>query len=337
LKFFIFMRLLLVFACLITAFTPTPVPKSQPMTNVASSISSPEVQSLKNDIHALENSLQQSRKRQDWWNGWYLRLGVAALVLATFLGIASWVCQKKASSIEFASRPTVDELTTKNGSLREVLDQAAKVEVAQAQTVASDASTRAGKAEERAANAQASLASAEQHSAEANAKAEGFRLDIAKANESAQQAEARAAQANLELARFKAPRTLSPIQQAAIAARLRAFVPQTVDIIIIGDSPEITNITNLIGTAMQMGGWTPKFVGKAISGPNVSGVLIGTLVGATPDAVGAAEDLITSLGAEGLATTRAVQQYTDELPMAIMGNWDSKNVAPIRMIVSAKP
>jgi hypothetical protein len=217
------MRLFLVLACLMTALIATSVPKSQPMTNAPSATSSQEVQSLKNDIHALETSLQSSRNRQDGWNGWYLRLGVAALVLATLLGIASWVCQKKASGIEYSSRPTVDNLALKNARLREVLDHEAQLEVAKAQQDAFDASTRAGRAEqgageanERALKAQSSLAEAEEHSAEANAKAEGFRLDIAKSNQAAAQAQAQvagamaeAAKANLELERIRTPRSLT--------------------------------------------------------------------------------------------------------------------------------
>jgi hypothetical protein len=123
------------------------------MTNVQSSASSQEVQSLKNDIHALENSLQESRSLQDWWNGWYLRLGVAALVLATFLGIASWVCQKKASTIEYASRPDTEKLAAKNARLREVLDQEAKAEVSKAQQQAGESNRTAGEANERAGKA----------------------------------------------------------------------------------------------------------------------------------------------------------------------------------------
>ncbi|MDQ6760478.1 MAG: hypothetical protein M3Z32_11545, partial [Acidobacteriota bacterium] len=88
----------------------------------------------------------------------------------------------------------------------------ADIRIAEAQRGSAEANVRATKAQE-------SLALAEQHSAEASAKAEGFRLEIAKANESAAQAQARAAEANLELARFRAPRSLSVLQQSRIGAR----------------------------------------------------------------------------------------------------------------------
>jgi ABC-type multidrug transport system fused ATPase/permease subunit len=338
------MRLFLSFVFLITALTASRVPKSQPMNNVENATISPEDKSLKDDIHTLEIRLQAFRNRQDSWNEGYLRLGLTTIVLATILGGLSLFCQRKASNIELSSRPLAEELGRKNARLRAVLDQSAQIEVAKAQKDAFDASERAGRAEEgageaneRALKAQSSLAEAEQHSAEANAKAEGFRLDIAKSNEAAKQAEARAAEAVLELARFKAPRTLSQEQIASIATNLRTFGTQKVDIIIIGDSPEITNITNLIGSAMQQGGWTPKFIGKAISGPNVSGVLVGIHIGVDANTIGAAEALITSLNSAGVHTGPDAPQYDDKLPMALMGKWDEKNVAPIRMYVSAKP
>jgi hypothetical protein len=192
-------------------------------------------------------------------------------------------------------------------------------------------------ANERAAKAQESLGLAEQHSAEANAKAEAFRLDIAKANESARQAEARAAEANLELARFKAPRTLSPSQQGMIAARLKPFGNVRVDVIIIGDGQEIIDVGNLIIAAMLQGGWNVHFVGKAVSGPNVSGVLVGTHLNSGQDISNAAGALIASLQDAGIATRPFVPQFDDTLPMAIVGEWDAKNVAPIRMLISAKP
>ena len=221
------------------------------------------------------------------------------------------------------------QLRNSNDSLRK--DMAASI------AREKEADARIAEAQRDAAEAQRSLALAEQHSAEANAKAEGFRLEIAKANESAKQAEARAAEANLELARFKAPRTLSPSQQASIAARLRPFGTNRVDVIIIGDAQEIADITRDIVTAIQQAAWTAKVIGKAISGPNVSGVLIGTHIGSDRNVIEAAETLISALQSSGIVSSRFTPQFDDELPMAIMGVWDKNNVAPIRILVSAKP
>ena len=200
-----------------------------------------------------------------------------------------------------------------------------------------EAKLESAKANARATRAQESLALAEQHSAEANAKAEGFRSDIAKANESAKQAEARAAEANLELARFRAPRTLSPAQQANIASRMRTFGAKRIDLIIIGDGQEIANLTESVAMSLRQAGWNVRVVGKAISGPNVSGVLVGTHIGSDSSIIAASEALISALQAAGIVTSRFRPPFDDELPMALMGTWDSKNVAPIRTLVSAKP
>ena len=192
------------------------------------------------------------------------------------------------------------------------------------------------KQQERAAQAEGNIALAEQHSAEANTKAEGFRLDIAKANESAKEAEARAAEAKLELARFRAPRTLNPSQRSEIATRLRSFGANRVDIIVIGDAQEIANLAGNVVSSLREAGWSANVVGKAISGPNVSGVLVGTHTRSDSNIIAAAAALISAFQSEGIASG-GFAQFGDELPMAIMGTWNTKNVAPIRILVSAKP
>src|SRR5882762_2863815 len=156
--------------------------------------------------------------------------GIVLLAATVFFGAGALLVNSRLSALQAEKLRQFDkDLTDAKTDLGKQQERAAKAE---AQIASADAASK---------DAVAKVAIAEARVAEASVKAESFRLDIAKANESAQQAEARAAEANLELARFKAPRTLSPAQQAKIATRLRAFAPQTVDIIIIGDSPEITN------------------------------------------------------------------------------------------------
>jgi hypothetical protein len=186
--------------------------------------------------------------------------------------------------------------------------------------------------------ASARISEAERGSAEASAKAEGFRLDIAKAKESAAQAEARAAEANLELERFKAPRRLSGSLQSSIADRLRLLGMRQVDVIIIGDPPEIANFTGDIVAAIRQADWTVRKLMKAIAGPAVSGVLVGTRRGSAQDVTNAADALISALQSAGVVSGRFFPQFGDELPMAMMGdNWDQQNIAPIRILVGAKP
>jgi chromosome segregation ATPase len=221
------------------------------------------------EIEALTLRAQVLSQSVDFWNLLMLWGLALAAVAAVFVVVATRVVVTRTGQLT-----DVQNLLSaaKDRQLKVDLEQK-DAEIAAAQRVAAESNKAAGEANERAGKAQASLALAEQHAAEANTKAEGFRLDIAKANESAKDAEARAAEANLELARFRAPRMLSRSQQANVASRLRPFGAKHVDVIVIGDAREIANLTENIAMALQQAGWNVKVVGKAISGPNVSGVL----------------------------------------------------------------
>jgi len=132
----------------------------------------------------------------------------------------------------------------------------------------------------RIAEAKQNLALAEQHSSEANAKAESFRLEIAKAGESSAQANARAAEAQrmaeaerlerIRLEAIVAPRSISIIDQRAIAASLLRFAGSRVNlasysldgegavlgqqVIAILQAARI-EVDNRIATMMPMGGF----------------------------------------------------------------------------------
>jgi hypothetical protein len=162
---------------------------------------------------------------------------------------------------------------------------------------------------------------------------------LAEALEHASKAEAEADQASLELARYRAPRSLTLAQQANIAARLRPFGSKRVDAFIVGDSKEISDIAERIITAIRQGGWSVRLFGKAVSGPSIAGVLVGTHIGSDTSVTDGADTLILALRAEGITSNRFRPQYDDELPMAYMGaeNWDSKDIAPIRILIGAKP
>jgi len=64
---------------------------------------------------------------------------------------------------------------------------------------------------------------------------------------------------------------------------------------------------------------------------------VGTHIGSDRNTTEAAETLISALQAAGIASGRFTPQFGDELPMALMGNWDAKNIAPIRILIGAKP
>lgn len=304
---------------LMTALIPSPPKPSPSMPSKPNQISSPEIASLKNNIHALEDHLQSSRTRQDWWNSLYLNLGWCAISLATIFGIGSLYSQRKASKIEYASRPDAESLAAKNTRLRELLDETAQLAVADAQTDASNASERAGKAEkgaeeakERAAKAQASLVTAEQHSAEANAKAEGFRLDIARANEGAAQAQAQvagaqraSAEANkiaeserlarLQLEARLADRIITPDQRLRLTQAFSPLRGQTVDVVIYGDTPETSRTADAVLGCLQSAGLLFNFFHPA-SGGAAQGVVIGIRADAPEADKQAGTKFVTILG-----------------------------------------
>jgi hypothetical protein len=87
-------------------------------------------------------------------------------------------------------------------------------------------------------------------------EAESARAAIATANEHAATAEQRAAEANLELAKFKAPRQLTPDQQHAIANNLRPFPDIKFDAGLAPGDAEAASLLVSIETALSQAGWT---------------------------------------------------------------------------------
>ena len=212
---------------------------------------------------------------------------------------------------------------------------------------ASRATSDSGKALNASGQANTAASSALNLARGARQEAASFAKDIVSAKNQAAEAESHLAEAlrraqDAEIASARvadrvADRTLTPAQQSRIAVRLRQFGARRIDVIIIGDTGEIGNITALIDSAIQQAGWAVHLVGKAISGLNISGVFVGTHIGSDPSIESAASGLVSALQSEGIASRRFAPQFSDDLPMAIMGTWDNNNVAPIRMLVSAKP
>jgi len=80
-------------------------------------------------------------------------------------------------------------------------------------------------------------------------------IDAAKANERAANAEVRAAEANLELAKLKAPRTLSLEQQDRVVEKLKKFSGTTFQIITYPGEPEPAAFSNIIASILVRAGW----------------------------------------------------------------------------------
>lgn len=280
-------------------------------------------------IYSLTAKKEAAEANLDSIERWVIFFGLLVVIGVggeTIYGIRAWWNNRKLHAAE----QSIDQLRQSEIAALMKSEAIFKLDMR-------NADARIAEAQRGAAEAQRSLAIAEQHSAEANAKTEGFRLDIAKANGSAKDAEARAAEANLALEQFKAPRTLSKLKRLSVAARLRKFEPQCVEVIIVGDGKEIAGITGPLLETVQQGGWTVNLVGKAISGPNVSGVLVSTRIGSDGTVDEAADALVSALQSVGIASERLTRQFAGELPMIVTGHGDPRNMAPIRILIGAKP
>ena len=137
----------------------------------------------------------------------------------------------------------------------------------------------------------------------------------------------------------EAPRMLNPARQAFVADRLRQFGSQWAEVIIIGDAEEISNLAGQIVNVLRQAGWSANVIGKAIAGPNTSGVLVGTHVGSNENVINAADALVRVLESVGIDARDFSPQFGNELPMPLNSNrdWDPKKPAPIRVLVGAKP
>jgi hypothetical protein len=140
--------------------------------------------------------------------------------------------------------------------------------------------------------------------------------------------------ARLQLEARLADRTLTAAQQARIASRLRGFGPQTIDVIVVGTTPEVSRITDAIVAAIRQAGWAVGNVGSPLAGA-AAGVLIGTRKGSPKEVLAAADSLVAALVDTGIVSG-PIPPY-EESPPAIFGTWNPSKIAPIRMIVGTKP
>jgi hypothetical protein len=207
------------------------------------------------------------------------------------------------------------------GEEAEEADKKAKIAVtdsSNALSQAKDAITKAaaseaslGRAESDANNAQAAARNALALARGARQEADSFEREIRSAKAAASQASEKVAD-----------RVLTPAQQADIASTLSKFGARKIEVIIVGSTGEISRITQAMLTA-AMGG-------------NASGVFVGTHIGSDGNTNAAAAALLSVLHEAGIAVG-LIPQYDDQLPIAMIGNWDTKATAPIRIIIGSKP
>jgi hypothetical protein len=166
--------------------------------------------------------------------------------------------------------------------------------------------------------------------ARAGMAAETARADAAKASE-------RAAVAELELAKFKAPRTLTLSEQRGIADKLKDFPGVTIDIFIYGETPEIVQLTKLLTPPLSEAGWAPR-TWVATGGGAVTGILIVPRKDSPQSIFDAATALAEALKAAHLDAAIWEPFDPSDVPATLIGPpWDTSKAAPMRMLIGIKP
>ncbi len=108
---------------------------------------------------------------------------------------------------------------------------------------------------DRLTNAQEELARLQKDAADAEAAQKRVETDLEAQKQHTAEAQKAAADAALELAKFKAPRILSPEKQEAIIAALRPFAGQSFALAVFPD-PEPLALIRSLDTLLRSAGWT---------------------------------------------------------------------------------
>lgn len=169
--------------------------------------------------------------------------------------------------------------------------------------------------------------------------------EIAAAAVKAAEANARAAEANKiaegeRLARVKieeklAPRSITQKQIDGLSKRLKPYSGIAIDILQIGESPEITNFRSLIENPLRAAGLN-IFSSTAVGSGSFTGLSVGVLIDANDSDKAAASALLSALNAEGVAASDAGVSKREDWPGFTMAP-PGANKALIRMYVGSKP
>ena len=261
---------------------------AQQSTMVPNKIPSSKDPSHKSTIQDLTRTISDLQGRVDSWNRAYVIFLITSILVASGTVFSQYKTIKLSRDLSDAQSRLDSEkdrqlrvgLSERDIRIAELRERAEKSEahladanvrisesdarVREAEAKVADSGARVKQAEGRIAvqvakvkEADARIAEAQRGAAEASAKAEGFRRDIAKANESSAKAEARAAEATLELARFKAPRTLSAEQQARVRAAISPFAGTPYELGVT-PIPEAINFVIAIDAVLRSAGWANK-------------------------------------------------------------------------------
>ena len=258
------------------------------------------------EIQSLRSDIQQQKSNISRWNNATIAFVTLAFLAAGGLVVTSFGLKHKNKILEDAQ----DQLASAIEKQNELDSQATALLIA-------DASAKAAAAE---------------------TKTEGFRLNIAEANRQAEEAKERAAQANLELAKFKAPRTLSPEQQKRVSDNLKLFAGAQFDMALNTD-PESQDLLPQIEDALKASGWDEldwsggDLVFKRAGRP-VAGIVVmtGVIVQMHPDEVPVLRD-----AAAALASALSMQGISARAEPGLGTGITNNNPKAIHILVGKKP
>lgn len=176
---------------------------------------------------------------------------------------------------------------------------------------------------------------------EARAEAARATEGAAIANERAAQAEAQAADARLALEKFKAPRFITRAQQEILRDRLKPFTGASIDILRFGDSMEIVNFSAQLDAPLTNAGWSPRYW-TITAGGAVVGAFVVTKNGSSEITDKAATALVKALREVGIGSEKVPPpdgwgDWTAPPGIAHGPSWVKEQIAPIRMVIGAKP
>lgn len=133
------------------------------------------------------------------------------------------------------------------------------------------------------------------------------------------------------------PRSLTNEQLANISRTLKRHTGTSIDILQIGENPEIEGLRTQIERALLAAGWKTVAATAVASGSFV-GASVATVEGASESDMSAANDLRDLLNGDGIKTADKGVQKREYWPSAYMSpQGETANKASVRLYIGSKP
>ena len=274
-----------------------------------------------NEMAMIENTNFSRRVRRmlglslhAWENVMLIALWVAALG-AVFVGISTYAVVRLQKIEAADAREGLDKYKLEAGEQIAKADADAAASLA----LAKQAESSLAGANSRAEEARAVSAEANKRAAEVNKTAEGERL------------------ARVKIEEKLAPRSISMPQIVSLSWRLKPYAGTPVDILQIGESPEITHFRTLLAMPLHAAG-LPTVISTAVGSGSFIGLSVAVLTDATDSEKLAATGLLSALNAEGIIALDGGTVKREDRPGFIMApEGETSNKAPIRIYIGSKP